>query len=189
MVRGFGFDFGCGSRKVCRRYSFARGHCGVAVHLRNNRRSERRDADQCQPDGRGGRGERVGTVGPGRCGARHPTHVSRAGRDGKFAVAAGERGSGCLPGNAEHDRIVAGVAGAEHHGFCGGAAVFLFDSRAHLQRSGKARHGRSAGPAVADEGEPDAAEDRHECRTIVFWQGACDFWSAHAIPGDRRLAI
>ena len=28
-----------------------------------------------------------------------------------------------------------------------------------------------------------------QCRAIVLWQGACDFWSAHAIPGDGRIAV
>ncbi len=75
----------------------------------------------------------------GRCRARGVAAVSRALPDGESSAAAGEGRTRGLSGNIEHYRTAARAQRTPDHHLCRGAAIFLSDSRAHIQGSGQAR--------------------------------------------------
>ena len=58
----------------------------------------------------------------------------------------GEGREGRLSGDVEYHRTAAGSQPATDHHLCRGAAIFLPDPRAYLQRGSQAREGREAGP-------------------------------------------
>ena len=124
-----------------------RSGCGrfPALHLRHYFRSQGRDAHPRQSAGRSGIGIQLGARRSGGCRARGAAALSRALPDGESVAAAGEGRAGRLPGNAEHHRTAAGAQRAPDHDFCRGAAIFLPDSRAHLQGSSQARPSWRAG--------------------------------------------
>src|SRR2546427_5904473 len=124
-----------------------------------------------------------------RCRAWCAAALSRAIADGKLASAFGEGCTSGSFGNTEHYGTSACLAGTRDHGFCCGAAVFLFDSCADLQRSIAARKSSSGDAQSLDERESCAACYWHKRRADLLRQTACHLRPAHAVFDHWRLAL